>query len=102
MILEKECDMKVIMSKEGIPISDYKVDDFVNSMKIGETYKISNSIIISGLRVRIKKGDFNPKDIEIFVEDNDVLMKKNINSSGKTNDFYSIEQLLGNYLLKLL
>lgn len=64
--------------KEGIPISDYECDDFLNSCLVGNCnyYKISTENIIQSLRAKVATGEICVEDVEIRFEGLPLQMNK--------------------------
>lgn len=84
----------------GIPISDYKIAEFVDIFLKSDKLEVSVSthLVIDEIRARIAEGTLNHEDVEICVDG----YPFNIDKDGRSNDWQPIQEIHTNILTRIL
>lgn len=71
--------LKIVYCKEGVAISDYEVEKFVDeaikdylSHSVNTTIKVSSEILLMVFQERMLKGDIGYENIKFFIEDEEI------------------------------
>lgn len=98
---------KIIFCREGEAISDFKISEWVdkNIMNTNNSeHKISSHLIIDEVRVRVKEGKLNRKDLCILIQRLNLSSYTVflIDKYGKSNDWVDSLDIQYNMLMKLM
>jgi hypothetical protein len=93
--------------RTGQAVSDFEVHnyvkDIINSDLDGSTWDVSNALILTAFRVKIKHEEINLLDYEFFVEDLDgEIHRFEVDQNGRARQWFDSQEIYTNLLTNLI